>query len=132
MQDLTVTLVQATQVWEDKAANLAHFEQVLADVRDTDLVLLPEMFHTSFTMNAEALAENLEDSMALRWLQAQAAAKNAAFYTSFIAQENGHFYNRGIFVFPAGDYVLYDKRQLFSLAGEDQVYTAGTHATIVD
>lgn len=132
MQDLIITPIQTTQAWEDKATNLAHFEALLKDVQQTDLVLLPEMFHTGFTMNAEALAEDMESSIAVNWLKAQAASKNAAFYTSFIARENGKFFNRGIFVYPSGELKIYDKRQLFSLAGEDQVYTAGTAPTIVE
>jgi len=132
MQDLIITPIQTTQVWEDKAANLAHFEALLQGVHNTDLILLPEMFHTGFTMNAEALAETMDDSMAVEWLKAQAASKNVAFYTSFIARENNQFFNRGIFVYPSGELKIYDKRQLFSLAGEDQVYTAGSAATIVE
>lgn len=132
MQDLRITLVQATQAWEDKAANLAHFDALLQEVKDTDLILLPEMFHTGFSMNPENLAEKMEDSSAMRWLTAKAAEKNCAIYTSFIAEAGGAYYNRGIFMFPSGEFKIYDKRKLFSLAGEDEVFTAGTEKVIVE
>lgn len=132
MQDLNVTLVQANQHWEDKAANLAHFDALLSDTDRTDLIVLPEMFHTSFSMNAEALAEDMNDSMAVRWLTAKAKEKTTAIYTSFIAKEDGHYFNRGIFIFPSGEFKIYDKRKLFGLAGEDQVFTAGDRRIIVE
>lgn len=132
MQDLRITLVQAEQVWEDKKANLAHFSELLRDIPGTDLILLPEMFHTGFSMHAEQLAESMRDSLGIDWLKATAQSKNCAVYTSLIIRENGHFYNRGIFMFPDGNYVIYDKRKTFGLAGEDKIYAAGTKETIVD
>jgi predicted amidohydrolase len=132
MQNLTVTLVQCQQFWEDKTANLAHFDSLLKEIETTDLILLPEMFHTSFSMNPAKLAESMEDSLALNWLKKTANKKNCAIYTSFIAQENDAFYNRGIFMFPAGNFEIYDKRKLFSLAGEHEVFTAGAKETIVE
>lgn len=131
MQDLKITLVQCSQYWEDKAQNLGHMEILLSQVPETDLVLLPEMFHTAFSMNAQDLAENCENSEAIVWLKQQANLKNAAIYTSFIAEEKGDFYNRGIFVYPDGTYVFYDKRKLFTLANEDETYTPGNKQVIV-
>lgn len=132
MQNLTVTLIQCQQFWEDKSANLKHFEKLIEQVETTDLILLPEMFHTGFSMNPEVLFESMEDSMALNWLQKTAQRKHCAIYTSFIAEENGNFYNRGIFMFPDGTFEIYDKRKLFSLAGEHEVFTAGTKECIVE
>jgi omega-amidase len=132
MQDLKVTLVQADQYWEKKEINLMHFEELLANAEQTDLVLLPEMFHTGFTMNAPEMAEETEGSQAVSWLKKQAAKMNAAIYTSFIAVEGGKHHNRGIFVRPDGSFELYDKRKCFGLAGETAVYTAGTAETIVE
>ena len=132
MQNLTVTLVQCQQFWEDKTANLAHFDSLLKEIETTDLILLPEMFHTGFSMNPAKLAESMEDSLALNWLKKTANEKNSAIYTSFIAQENNAFFNRGIFMFPSGDFKIYDKRKLFSLAGEHEVFTAGTKETIIE
>lgn len=132
MQDLKVTLVQTKQFWEDKAANLAHFDMLLETVLDTDLIILPEMFHTGFSMKAQELAENLSDSIGLNWLKQKANEKNAAFYTSMMVEENGRFYNRGLFVEPTGKLTSYNKIQLFSLAGENEVYTPGNEKTIVE
>lgn len=132
MQDLRITLVQADQRWEDKAANLAHFDILLEKALPTDLILLPEMFHTGFSMQAKALAEKMDDSSAMRWLTDKAAEKNSAIYTSFIAEENGAYYNRGVFMLPDGSHAIYDKRKLFSLAGEHEVYTAGSEKKIIE
>lgn len=131
MQDLKITLVQCSQYWEDKAQNLGHMEILLSKVPETDLILLPEMFHTAFSMNAQDLAENCENSEAIVWLKQQANLKRAAIYTSFIAEENGKFYNRGVFVYPWGESVFYDKRKLFTLAKEEETYTPGYEQVIV-
>ena len=132
MQDLNVTLVQANQIWEDKQANLDNYDKLLANVEDTDLIVLPEMFHTGFSMNAEVLAEKMEKSQGIKWLQEKAKAINAAFYTSLIIEEDNHFYNRGVFIHPNGEIATYDKRKSFGLAGEDKIYTSGTKNTIVE
>ena len=118
MQNLRVTLVQANQIWEDKQANLAHFSQLLETVSETDLILLPEMFHTAFTMNGEELAESMDTSLALNWIKELSQEKQAAVYTSFIARENNRLFNRGIFMLPSGEFHIYDKRKTFGLAGE--------------
>jgi predicted amidohydrolase len=131
MQDLKISLVQCRQFWEDKSQNLAHFDALLQQVETTDLILLPEMFQTGFSMNAQQLAENTENSSALNWLKEKAKEKNAAFYTSFIAEDKGKFYNRGVFVYPNGESVFYDKRKLFTLAKEDENFTAGENQVII-
>ena len=65
MQDLKVTLVQANQVWEDKQANLENYSRLIEEINETDLIILPEMFHTAFSMNAEAFAEKMDDSIGI-------------------------------------------------------------------
>lgn len=132
MQDLRITLVQADQRWEDKAANLDLYEELLRSVSETDIVLLPEMFQTGFSMNAEQLAEKMESSSSLSWLKQQAREKNAAFYTSLIIEEEGKYYNRGVFIEPSGKITCYDKRKLFGMAEEPIHYTAGSKEVIVD
>lgn len=131
MQDLRITLVQAVQAWEDKSANLSHFENLLQGMEETDLILLPEMFQTAFTMNAEGLAEDMNGE-SVEWLRKMSETKNAAIYTSLIIREDGKFYNRGLFVRPNGELSVYDKRQRFAMAGEDKVFAAGTKETIVE
>jgi predicted amidohydrolase len=132
MQDLRVTLVQANQIWENKFSNLENYTRLLTDYVETDLIVLPEMFHTSFSMNAENLAEKMEDSIGLEYLKKLSREKNAAVYTSLIIEDTGNFYNRGVFVYPSGEVATYDKRRTFGLAGEDKVYTAGSQKKIVE
>ena len=131
MQNLRVTLVQANQIWENKDANYLHYEQLLTAV-ETDLIVLPEMFHTGFSMNTAKLAEKWKNSEGIKWLQNLASRKNAAVYTSLIIEDVGNFYNRGAFIFPTGEIEYYDKRKSFGLAGEDKFYTPGTRETIVN
>jgi predicted amidohydrolase len=132
MRNLKVALVQANQTWEDKAKNLAHFHDLIASIEPVDLILLPEMFQTAFSMNVEVLAESESDSASLNWLKVISQKKSAAIYTSMIMEENGSFYNRGLFVKPSGEVIAYNKRKLFGLAGEDNFFTPGDKAVIVD
>jgi predicted amidohydrolase len=96
----------------------------------TDVVILPEMFTTGFSMQAAALAEPMSGPTVV-WLQEQAAALNAAVTGSFICTANGQFYNRLIWMYPDGQYKTYDKKHLFALAEEDRHYTAGTEPLVV-
>lgn len=131
MQDLKVTVVQANQLWEDKAGNLAHFEELLKQVpTDADIIVLPEMFHTGFSMRSAELAEDMSGH-GINWLKMQAKHHQAALVASIIIKEGGNFYNRMVFVAPDGSINYYDKRKLFGLANEDQHYTAGKENTIV-
>ena len=125
-------LFRSNQIWENKKENIKHFEELLSTVEDTDIIVLPEMFHTGFTMNAKKFAEDMKKSSAISWLQTIAAQKNAAIYTSFIAKEDEYYFNRGIFVEPSGKYSHYDKRKLFTLAGEEKVFKAGHVKTRVN
>jgi predicted amidohydrolase len=131
MSDLKITLVQADQKWEDKLANLANYDQLLLNV-ETDLIVLPEMFHTGFSMNVNELFETNEKGVGIEWLLKTSKEKNAAIYTSLIIKENESFYNRGVFVEPSGKITTYDKRKSFGLAKEDLFFTAGTGSTIVN
>jgi predicted amidohydrolase len=123
---LRVSIVQATLAWEAIPANLDHFTQLLEPlVGQTDLILLPEMFTTGFSMHAAELAEPISGPT-FAWMQEQARKTSAAVAGSIIMVEDGQYYNRLLFVQPDGAYVHYDKRHLFTLAGEDRAYTAGT------
>lgn len=132
MRNLKVALVQTNQFWEDKVKNLNHFEELLASLEEVDLILLPEMFQTSFSMNVSELAEKENDSTSIKWLKTISEKKSAAIYTSMIVEKDGFYYNRGVFVKPSGETVIYDKRKLFGLAGEDNYFTAGKEQVIVD
>lgn len=129
MQNLNVTLVQANQVWENVQANLKHYDSIIAKIESTDLILLPEMFQTAFSMNT-SLAETM-DGTSVSWLKKIAASKNAAIYTSLMISENDAVYNRGVFVLPSGDLTTYDKRKTFGLAKESDYITAGNQEQIV-
>jgi len=130
MQDLDVTLVQIDQVWEDKAANFALYEKEFQKIAKTDLILLPEMFQTAFTMNIN-LAEVYETSQSIAWLKTKSKELNAAIFTSLIIDDKGKVFNRGVFVKPTGEITCYDKRKSFGLAEEDLYFHAGDKRVIV-
>jgi omega-amidase len=129
MNDFTVSLVQTDLHWHDPEANRAALAVVLADVLAgpglTDLIVLPEMFTTGFSMDAAAQAEPGEGPT-LSWLREQAARYDAVVTGSVLLMEGGRYYNRLLWVRPDGSYSAYNKRHLFRLAGEHEVYTAGT------
>ena len=129
MNDLTVSMVQASLHWHDPAANRAQLAGLLASALPgtglTDLIVLPEMFTTGFSMQAAAQAEE-HPGPTLAWMRAQAAHYDAVVTGSVLTREGEAYYNRLLWVRPDGTYSTYDKRHLFRLAGEHEVYTAGT------
>lgn len=128
-EQLRISLVQADIAWEDTHANLLHFDQLLSGLPPTDVVVLPEMFSTAFSSNAQALAEPI-DGPTMQQVKQWAAQYQCAFVGSFIACENNLYYNRGFFTEPDGTTHFYDKRHLF-FGGEETYFTAGTTPTIV-
>ena len=131
MQDLKVSLIQVDQCWEDVSANLTKFESLIQKQSDTDLIVLPEMFHTSFSMNT-SLAKNWEDNPIVEKLKQWSLESQAAIYSSLMVKEQHQFYNRGVFVSPNGSVQYYDKRKSFGLGGEDRVFSQGDQEVIVD
>jgi omega-amidase len=127
---LTLTLIQTKLHWEDRAANLAMLEEKIRQ-RDasSQLVVLPEMFSTGFSMQPERIAETM-DGEAVKWMQRLAREERIILTGSLMMQEGGHFYNRLLWVLPNGQTGHYDKRHLFAYAGEDQHYTAGNRRFI--
>jgi predicted amidohydrolase len=122
---MKATLIQTDLRWEEKEANLAHLSSLLTGVPEgTALVVLPEMFTTAFSMNPAFLAEPM-DGPSVNWMKARSREGQYALCGSLIIEENGKFYNRLIFVTPAGNTVKYDKRHLHSISGENTVYTSG-------
>jgi predicted amidohydrolase len=127
-----VTIAQQPLVWHGAAANRAHFASVLAPLAGlTDLVLLPEMFTTGFTMEPETQAESA-DGETRAWLLAQATALDAAVGGSVAVNDDGRFYNRFMIATPGGPTYWYDKRHLFRMGGEHRHYDAGGHALIIE
>jgi predicted amidohydrolase len=126
MSTLTVSVMQSELHWHDPARNLEHFSAVLQQLeQETDLVVLPEMFSTGFTMHAEEHAERM-DGRSVAWMSATAQALNAAVCGSLIIEEDERYFNRFLLMHPDGDLQYYDKRHLFRLAGEHEHYVAGT------
>ena len=132
MDNLSVTLVQSPLHWEDRTANLAHFDQMLQGLQgSTDLIVLPEMFASGFSMQAAKLAEPMNGT-SIKWMQQKAQALNAVITGSLIIEEKGQFFNRMVWMRPDGHFQTYDKRHLFTLAKEDEHYTAGQERVIVE
>lgn len=131
MQDLRITFIQFDQDWEQIESNISKVSAFFQKLNESDLVILPEMFHTSFSMNV-SLAEEWNQNTILEKLQHWSKEKEVAIYTSIMVKEAGLFYNRGVFVKPNGQVETYDKRKAFGLGGEDVVFTPGTTETIVE
>lgn len=122
---LTFTLLQSNLHWEDKAANLATFEQKIQAIEGKkEIVVLPEMFNTGFSMKPAALAEPM-DGETLQWMKIMAARHKIILTGSLIIYENAKYYNRLIWMQPNGEYGYYDKRHLFSHGGEDKEFSQG-------
>jgi predicted amidohydrolase len=131
MSVLKVRLVQADLKWEAPAENLQRLNQQIASIDgQVDLIVLPEMFTTGFSMNAARWAE-APGGPTSRWMQEMAKTYQAAITGSIIVKEKGCFYNRLIWVMPDGSIQHYNKRHLFSLAGEDKVYTPGQKRLVI-
>jgi len=132
MQDLTVTLIQQPLIWLDAKANQQHFADLITPLAGkTDLIILPEMFNTGFSMKPAPVAEPMS-GMTLQWLTEQAAQCGAAITGSFTIKEAGKFYNRMVFMQPDGEYHCYDKRHLFRMGNEHHRYQGGNDRLIVD
>ena len=130
--DLKITLVQSELVWENATANRELFSKKFQTFEgETDLIVLPEMFTTGFSMNAKKLAEP-NDGDSLNWMISEARKHNCALTGSVIISENDKFYNRLFFVLPDGTYEKYDKKHTFTLAKENETYTAGKERLIVN
>ncbi|MCB9246402.1 MAG: amidohydrolase [Flavobacteriales bacterium] len=131
MQDLRVTGIQFSIYWENKEANLSHLAQVLETAEPTDVIVLPEMFNSGFSMEAKKLAEP-QQGRTLEWMKEQAARRNAAICGSYVVGSERGYFNRFHWVNPDSSYFTYDKKHLFSLAGEDKVYTPGTERVEIE
>jgi omega-amidase len=129
---MKVVLIQSSLFWENPKANRNDFEKKIHSISENvDLIVLPEMFTTGFTMKPDIVAETMQGETVI-WLISLAKAKNMAIMGSLIIEENNNFYNRLLFIFPTGEIKFYDKKHLFTLAGEDKIYTAGTKKLIID
>ncbi len=131
MQDLRITLIQTELIWEDIQANLDLFDKKIDSIsQDTDLIVLPEMFTTGFSMNAEPLAQEMEGT-SVKWLLDKSRQKDVDIVGSIIVTEKQKYFNRLIWATPAGNLLSYDKRHLFRMLGEHKVYSAGNRRITV-
>jgi predicted amidohydrolase len=129
---MKIALIQMSLSWENPINNRALMEKKINAISQyVDLIVLPEMFTTGFTMKPNNVAETMQGETVL-WLKTIAKSKKCAITGSLVIEENGNYFNRLLFVFPEGEIQYYDKKHLFTLAGEDKVYTAGTEKVIVD
>ncbi|WP_125717936.1 nitrilase family protein [Flavobacterium ustbae] len=129
---MNIALIQTDLFWQDADKNRENFDSKIDEIgSEVNLIVLPEMFSTGFTMNVSEVAETMQGET-IAWMKLKAKQKNAAVTGSVVITENGKYYNRMLFVFPSGEIQYYDKRHSFSLAGEDKVYTRGNQKVIVD
>ncbi|MCF6131311.1 amidohydrolase [Flavobacterium wongokense] len=129
---MKIALIQTSLIWENPLENRSHLAQKICGfMEDVDLIVLPEMFSSGFTMNPQTVAETMEGET-VSWLQHLAKAKNCAITGSLVIEEKGNYYNRLVFVYPTGEVKSYDKRHLFTLAGEDKFYSEGKEKLIVE
>lgn len=131
MQNLKVTIIQPDIIWENPQANLDKYSQWIKNIEESDIIILPEMFTTGFSMKPESLKESMEGS-SVQWMKKVAADKNVALVGSLIIEENSHIYNRALWVFPDGKIQTYDKRHLYTMGQEHLHYSPGKEKTIVE
>ena len=130
--ELKIALIQADLVWENPDQNRVNLESHIESINDpVDLIILPEMFTTGFTMNPKGLAESM-DGKTVNWMKDLAQRKQSALVGSTIIRENGLYFNRLLFVHPDGAIDTYDKKHTFTLAGEHTVYEAGKENKIIN
>jgi predicted amidohydrolase len=130
LSTLSFSIIQTNLFWEDKGANLTHLEQKIMGIESyTEIIVLPEMFSTGFSMQPEIHAETM-DGPTIDWMRRLSETKKAIITGSLIIKEEDKFYNRLIWMLPNGELGYYDKRHLFAFAGEDQHYTAGNKRLI--
>jgi omega-amidase len=133
MENLKITIIQQDIYWEDKEKNLAMFEKKIDGIKkgETDLIILPEMFLTGFSMNAQNLYEDM-NGKTVEWLVKKSAEKKADITGSLIIKESGKFFNRLIWAKPDGSIFKYDKKHLFQMADEHKTFTKGEWRIIVE
>ncbi|MEY8849939.1 amidohydrolase [Psychroserpens sp. XS_ASV72] len=129
---LKIALIQTDLAWENPEQNRINLSQKIDSINESvDLVILPEMFTSGFTMNAEAVAEQMSGNT-VEWMRQLSSKNQCAITGSLVIKDKNHYFNRMLFVHPNGQVDSYDKRHTFTLAGEHKVYEAGTSNTIVD
>lgn len=130
-ENLHITAIQTSLHWENSEKNRFHFDSILSKIEKTDVIVLPEMFTTGFTMNTTNVFEEM-DGISVEWMKQKAKEKNACITGSLVIKEGNRYYNRMIWVQPDGKISHYDKRHLFRMAEEHQSYSGGKERVIVN
>ncbi len=132
MNDLKITLVQTELFWEDIESNLSMFDKKIDRItEDTDLIVLPEMFNTGFSNNAHLLAETMTGT-STEWMKNKSRQEQVDITGSLIIRENGNYYNRLVWAKPNGSLFIYDKKHLFQMSGEDDIFSSGKNNITVE
>ena len=130
--NLAVTIIQFDIIWENKEQNLKYINNILDNNKtNTDIIILPEMFTTGFTMNVKQLAENMNGDT-IKWLNEKSQKLNSVIIGSIIINDNNKYFNRLLCVFPNGNILYYDKRHLFRMGNEQEYYAHGLKKLIID
>ena len=132
MEDLKITIIQTSLYWENVDENLHLFDHKISGITEqTDLIILPEMFNSGFTMNTKLVAERM-NGKTMQWMSAKAREKNAVITGSLIIKENEKYFNRLVWMNPSGTYRHYDKRHLFRMGEEQHHFSAGDKKMLVN
>ncbi len=130
MSTLTITTIQCNLIWEDKSANLRLLEQKITGMEEkTEIVVLPEMFSTGFSMKPELLAETM-DGETVEWMKRVSRENGIILTGSVMIKEEANYFNRLIWMLPNGQFGFYDKRHLFAFGEEDKHYSPGNKRLI--
>lgn len=131
-KSLNICIIQSDLIWENPVQNRINFSNKIETLTNAiDLIVLPEMFTSGFTMSPQTVAETMEGDT-IQWMQSIALQKDVAIVGSLVIQDNNNFYNRLVFVHPNGVIDTYNKRHTFTLAGEDKVYKKGNEKLIIN
>ena len=132
MQDLIITAIQSDLIWENPVENLTNFDQKIDSINDnTDVIILPEMFNTGFSINPAKCAETM-DGFTMNWLKNKAKERNCVICGSILIKEKEFNYNRMVWMRPDGSFETYDKRHLFRMSDEYKIMDGGNKRTVVD
>jgi len=131
MENLKITIIQPDIIWEDIKSNLEKYSEIINGIESTDVILLPEMFTTGFSMKPEILKEKMY-GISVKWMKTMATEKDASVVGSLIIEEDGKIFNRAIWVYPDGKVEFYDKRHLFTMGQEHLHYSPGKEKAVVE
>jgi predicted amidohydrolase len=128
---MTITIIQNQIDWENKCYNLSKYAEIINETKNSDVVVLPEMFTTGFSMSSQKLAEKM-DGESVSWMIEVSKRNDCVITGSLTIEEDGKYYNRLLWVQPDGEIKFYDKKHLFAFGGEDKSYTSGDKRTIIE